>query len=281
MRYYIVDDNMATIKSLENIIKSRGLGTVCGYSTSPEAAISEILEEKPEIVLVDFLMEEMDGVEMIEKINSRTDKTYFVMISKVTDKKMIQNAYSKGIEFFINKPINIVEVETILNNLMDKISMKEKLNRLRNIMGDVDDVHEKNQGMSLSKNNYKEIDHLLGNLGMLGERGAQDIRMAHEYMLDNNCTYGRQVLSYLESEMNDTSKNIEQRIRRAIKKGLMNTAYIMIDDAYSDILDSYSYYVFNFSTIRDEINYVNGKSTTGGRINISRFMDGLVIYSKN
>ena len=61
MRYYIVDDNIATVKNLENIIISRNLGTVCGYSTSPEAAISEILEERPEIVLVDFLMEEIDS----------------------------------------------------------------------------------------------------------------------------------------------------------------------------------------------------------------------------
>ncbi|MDD6815464.1 MAG: DNA-binding domain-containing protein [Firmicutes bacterium] len=281
MKYYIVDDNIATVKSLENIIKSRNLGKVCGYSTSPEAAIPEILEEMPEIVLVDFLMEGMDGVEMIEQISSRTDKIYFVMISKVTDKEMIQTAYQKGIEFFIHKPVNIVEVETVLNKLMEKIKLKGMLHQLKSIMTDVDEEPEKKQTAAEKKKDYKEIDHLLGNLGMLGERGSQDIRKAHAYMMENQCEYGKDVLNYLEEETKDTAKNIEQRIRRAMKKGLTNTARIMIDDAYSDILSSYSNYVFDFSTISDEINYINGKSTTGGRVNIARFMDGLKIYSKS
>lgn len=281
MRYYIVDDNIATVKNLENIIISRNLGTVCGYSTSPEAAISEILEERPEIVLVDFLMEEIDGVEMIERIKARTDKIYFVMISKVTDKKMIQNAYSKGIEFFVNKPVNIVEVESVLEKVAEKIRLKEKLSRLKSIVSDADETNETGMKMMSGKNNYSEIDHLLGNLGMLGERGTRDIRMAYEYMLEKKCHYGKNVLAYMESETNDTAKNIEQRIRRAVKKGLMNAAAIMADDAYSDILDSYAYYVFDFRTIQDEIYFKNGKSETGGRINIARFMDGLVIYSKS
>lgn len=37
MKYYIVDDNIGTVKTLENIIRSRGIGSVCGYSTDPDA----------------------------------------------------------------------------------------------------------------------------------------------------------------------------------------------------------------------------------------------------
>ena len=283
MGYYIVDDNIATVKSLENIIKSRKLGTVCGYSTSPEDAITEILEDRPDIVLVDFLMEGMDGVEMMQTIRAEADGIYFVMISKVTDKEMIQNAYTRGIEFFINKPVNIVEVETVLNNLMEKIRMKGMLKQLKNIMSDADDVtgsHAVDEP-AVIKTDYKKIDHLLGNLGMQGERGSQDIKKAFAYMVEKNCDYGKNVLSYIEAESGDTAKNIEQRMRRAIKKGLTNTAHVMMDDSYSDIVDVYARYVFDFSTIRDEMNCLNGKSSTGGRVSISKFMDGLILFSRN
>ena len=283
MRYYIVDDNIATVKSLENIIKSRKLGTVCGYSTSPEDAITEILEDRPDIVIVDFLMEGIDGVVMMQTIRAEADGIYFVMISKVTDKEMIQNAYTRGIEFFINKPVNIVEVETVLNNLMEKIRIKGMLKQLKNIMSDADDVtgsHAVDEP-AVIKTDYKKIDHLLGNLGMQGERGSQDIKKAFAYMVEKNCDYGKNVLSYIEAESGDTAKNIEQRMRRAIKKGLTNTAHVMMDDSYSDIVDVYARYVFDFSTIRDEMNCLNGKSSTGGRVSISKFMDGLILFSRN
>ena len=34
--YYIIDDNIAIVKSLEKIIKLRELGNVCGCCTDPE-----------------------------------------------------------------------------------------------------------------------------------------------------------------------------------------------------------------------------------------------------
>ena len=70
MKYYIVDDNIATVKSLANIIRSRDIGEVCGYSTDPEAAMEEILEDRPDIVLVDLLMSEMDGISLVERLGS-------------------------------------------------------------------------------------------------------------------------------------------------------------------------------------------------------------------
>ena len=80
MRYYIVDDNLATVKSLANIISSRKLGEVIGYSTDPEAAISEIMEDRPDIVLVDLLMGGMDGITLVQNIRSRRPDISFVSV---------------------------------------------------------------------------------------------------------------------------------------------------------------------------------------------------------
>ena len=40
MRYYLVDDNIAAVKVLQNIIRVRELGEVAGTSTDPETAAS-------------------------------------------------------------------------------------------------------------------------------------------------------------------------------------------------------------------------------------------------
>ena len=56
MKYYIVDDEIGVVKTLENIIKTRLGGEVTGFDTNPMEAYPEIIRTKPDVLLVDFLM---------------------------------------------------------------------------------------------------------------------------------------------------------------------------------------------------------------------------------
>lgn len=276
MRYYIVDDNLATVKSLANIISSRKLGEAIGYSTDPEAAISEIMEDRPDIVLVDLLMGGMDGITLVQNIRSRRPDISFVMISKVSDKEMVQRAYTAGIEFFINKPVNLIEVEKVLNNVSDRIKMRGIMGSIRDMFSDGSSAYTAPQKSSASKGN--DCDILLGMLGMLGEKGVQDIRTIYGYMLDNGGNYDKSYMEKLAASQNDTVKNVEQRIRRAIKKGLTNAASAGIDDYGSEVFTVYAGYVFDFKTLREEMSMLEGKTDIGGRVNIAKFMEGLILY---
>ena len=120
MRYYIVDDEIGVVKTLENIIQKRLGGTVDGYETNPAEARREILQIKPDVLLVDFLMTEMDGVTLVKQLRGQLPQTSFIMLSKVSDKSMVEQAYQAGIEFFISKPINLVEIESVLKNVEER-----------------------------------------------------------------------------------------------------------------------------------------------------------------
>lgn len=93
MRYYIVDDEIGVVKTLENIIQKRLGGTVDGYETNPAEARREILQIKPDVLLVDFLMTEMDGVTLVKQLRGQLPQTSFIMLSKVSDKSMVEQAY--------------------------------------------------------------------------------------------------------------------------------------------------------------------------------------------
>ena len=43
------------------------------------------------------------------------------MISQVAAKELIGKAYDAGIEFFISKPINIIEVKSVIRNVDEQI----------------------------------------------------------------------------------------------------------------------------------------------------------------
>lgn len=278
MRYYIVDDEIGIVKALENIVESRGLGETAGYETDPENAIKDILMLNPDIVLADLLMSKMDGIELVEKVKAQRPTIAFIMISKVLDKHMIGQAYQAGVEFFINKPINIIEVEKVLGHVAEKI-------RVSNLVTNIKDMCGASEAQTLpaekQEDNLYEINLLLGNLGMLGEKGTADILRVCQYLIEHEELYSRDVLIRLAEEKQELPKNLEQRMRRAMKKGLSNAAALAIDDYGNEILQTYAGYVFDFKNIREEMDYIKGNSTGKGRVNVAKFIEGLLLYRKS
>lgn len=275
MKYYIVDDDIGAVKTLANILKARGIGDVLGYSTDPEEAIGEIRSDKPDIVLVDLLMSGMDGITLVSKVRETSPDISFVMISKVTDKDMIGNAYNAGVQFFINKPINVIEVEKVLSTVADHRKMKSIMNNIHDMFGS---GQSQPVQQPQPKDNLKEINILLGMLGMIGEKGTADIQNICEYMITNDKGYDRESLESAAAKAGDSPKNIEQRVRRAIKKGLTNVANAGLDDYAGEVFAVYANYVFDFKNIKDEMDYVKGKAAYGGRVNIAKFVEGLILY---
>lgn len=289
MNYYIIDDNIAVIKVLENIIRVRSLGKVVGYTTDPEEAEKEILRLHPPVVLVDLLMSGIDGVTLVDRVKRQMPDISFVMISKVSDKKMVQSAYEAGVEFFIHKPVNVIEVERVLTGLEEKIRMKSIMSSIKDLFpGESQQVTANLASAQQEKEaadgtvDSNRISVFLGMLGMLGEKGAQDIQCMAQCMIRSGWPFDRAVLEEAASIEGDSTRNVEQRARRAIKKGLTNTANAALDDYAGDLVDVYAGYVFDFKSLKEEMDTIRGKEgAAGGRVTLSRFMDGLVAYYHN
>lgn len=99
---------------LRKIITEGDLGIVIGEAESGIDCISSILTMHPDVVLIDLLMPELDGIETMEHLKMNGFQGQFIMISQVVNKEMVGEAYAKGVEFFIHKPINRIEVQSIL-----------------------------------------------------------------------------------------------------------------------------------------------------------------------
>ena len=110
MKFYILDDLISSVKVMSNIIESSNLGEIIGTNTNSEKGVAEILAKKPDIVLVDLLMPVKDGITVVNEVREVNPDISFIMVSQVVDKNMISDAYNAGIEFFITKPNNRIEI---------------------------------------------------------------------------------------------------------------------------------------------------------------------------
>ncbi|KAB3534454.1 response regulator [Alkaliphilus pronyensis] len=291
---YIIDDDISIREILKNIILSCRLGNIVGESEEGEDGLNKICLCRPNIVIVDLLLPTLDGIELVEKAREINPNTLFVMISQVNSKDMIAKAYEGGIEYFINKPINVNEVESVMKKVIEKHKLTEAVRHFESGFKLLKDM---NSNLS-SQNNRQDIKEsvklILSQIGILGEAGSKDIieivHMLSISRLQKNERLSRYKTSdiykllcqhystgYNQVECSD--KAIEQRVRRAIGKAIKNVASLGLED-YGDLtFTTYANTLFDFQEVRIEMDYLKGKSKYHGKINVKKFLEGIILFA--
>ncbi|MFF2450029.1 response regulator [Neobacillus sp. NPDC058068] len=297
MLFYIVDDDDATRAMLAGIIEDEDLGVVVG-----EARDGSMIDEhlftlkKVRILLIDFLMPIKDGIETINDIKPIFEgKT--VMISQIESKELIAEAYSYGVEYYITKPINKIEVLSVIKKVIDRIYLEESLHNIhqlaRNVLPD---------NTALKKNNFPAqyftsfAQHLLSELGIVGESGYQDLLDVLDYLqqYERGKTFkdgfphlkdiflkvaqGKHKSSPQPEELNRDIKASKQRTRRAIYQSLNCLASLGLNDFTNPLFENYAPKFFDFAIVQERMREIKkGKSlpTSQIRINTKKFIQVL------
>ena len=155
------------------------------------------------------------------------------------------------------------------------------MNDIKGIFKNDNSQEELVHNLDAADDNSNAISFFLGMLGMNGEKGTADILALCQYLIKKDESYNKKALEDVALSRGDTSKNMEQRMRRAIKKGLSNVASIGLSDYGNDIFQLYANYVFDFKSIKDEMECIEGKNENGGRVAIPKFIEGLLMYKNS
>src|SRR5271170_3594469 len=104
VRYLIVDDSVFARKSLAKMVEAFG-GEVAGEAGDGLTAIAEYNRTRPDIVLMDITMPQMEGIEAVERIVRQHPDARIVMVSSVGYQENILAALQKGARHFVQKPV--------------------------------------------------------------------------------------------------------------------------------------------------------------------------------
>lgn len=253
---------MASRRMLEKVIVEGDLGMVIGDAESGVKALSPVLSLQPDIVLVDLLMPGLDGIETMEQLKKKGFQGQFIMISQVVNKEMVGEAYEKGVEFFIHKPINRVEVQSILRKTAEKSRLKDSLIAIRESLAHIGPAVK-----TTKPRNVKDIVlSILNDMGIIGEVGSGDIVAMIEILM-NQQGRGSQLPPLKELyeavagkmnnvDINKESKAIEQRIRRTILVAINHLASLGAVDYTTREFEYYAPRYFDFQEIRNRMKQI-------------------------
>ena len=280
MKIYLIDDDPNILNFLKLIVQAKNLGEICGVCSSPVDALEDLKYIKPDIVVVDLLMPGMDGISFVKKASVEFQDIAYIMLSQVSNKDMISSAYEAGVEFFIQKPINAIEVENVITRVCQSLAMKRTLNSMQNLfMTQMQDVMPKNApAVQAEPVHLQKTKDILQRLGIIGEIGSKDIINVVDYMITHRDTASDMTLIELCAQFSDNPKSVEQRIRRTANTAMVNLAHLGLEDYSNDTFIEYSNTLFNFEQIRREMDHIRGKNHKGGNVKIRNFLNALVSY---
>ena len=280
MKIYLIDDDPNILNFLKLIIQAKNLGELCGTCNSPIDALEDLKYIKPDIVVVDLLMPGMDGITFVKKANAEFQDIAYIMLSQVSSKDMISSAYEAGVEFFIQKPINAIEVENVITRVCQSLAMKRTLNSMQNLfMTQMQDVMPKNTPVVQTEPvHLQKTKDILQRLGIIGEIGSKDIINVVDYMITHRDTASDMTLIELCAQFSENPKSVEQRIRRTANTAMVTLAHLGLEDYSNDTFIEYSNTLFNFEQIRREMDHIRGKNYKGGNVKIRNFLNALVSY---
>jgi two-component system chemotaxis response regulator CheY len=107
----IVDDAPFILEVYENLLKNSYV-QILGSATNGNEAVEIVQKLKPQVVLMDLVMPELNGIEAAKKIIKILPNTKVIACSTLTQEHMIMKALDAGCCDYVTKPF---EKQDLLN----------------------------------------------------------------------------------------------------------------------------------------------------------------------
>ena len=120
MKILLVDDSR-TIRNIQrNVLAQIGFTDVIEAADGIEA-LAQLAEGKPDMVLVDWNMPNMDGITLVRKIRETDKKLPLVMVTTEAEKSRVIEAIKAGVNNYVVKPFTAETLGEKISQTLAKI----------------------------------------------------------------------------------------------------------------------------------------------------------------
>ena len=114
----VVDDNPDIITIVKTILEGRGY-TVFSASSGPEL-LSMLATQKPDLIILDIMMPEMDGLEVLTRLKGKTETSTIpvILLTAKVQYEDVLGGYKLGADYYITKPFTSTQLVNGINLLL-------------------------------------------------------------------------------------------------------------------------------------------------------------------
>ena len=215
LKIMVVDDNKEFVKILTMFVNGeKDMEVVCSAYDGLNV-VNCIKEYNPDVILLDIIMPEKDGLAVLEEIHEKIEnKPLIVMMSAIGQEKITQKALSLGAMYYVVKPFDLATLT----------------DRLRELVGNTSNsVFERSSGEYMFKSQSKSkkippievrVTNLIHDVGVPAHiKGYQYLREAIIMSVENEEVINA-VTKTLYPNLAKTFKTTPSRVERAIRHAI-------------------------------------------------------------
>lgn len=130
----IVDDEKNTREGLKWVLESTGAEIT--LAENGEQALVRLGSQPVDVVLSDLKMPRMDGMELLEHVKEEFPETDFVILTGHGTVETAVQAMKRGAFDYLIKPVNIEELQLLVERIFEQKALKQENERLRREVDD-------------------------------------------------------------------------------------------------------------------------------------------------
>ena len=214
MKILVVDDEDLLVKGIRFNLQNDGYEVITG--SNGLEAISQTQEQNPDLIILDVMMPEMDGLTACARIRSFSNVPIILLTAKAEDMDKLMG-FEQGADDYLTKPFNILELKARVKALLRRSGARPKSEANMLTVGSI--------SLDLdARNAYRG--------GQLADLTAKEFDVIEFLMRNPNRVYSREMLldTIWAYEYRSDIRTVDVHIRRLREKLEQNPAqpeYIM------------------------------------------------------
>jgi two-component system alkaline phosphatase synthesis response regulator PhoP len=115
----VVDDNPDIITIVKTILEGRGY-SVFSATSGPDLLNLLTTSQKPDLIILDIMMPEMDGLEVLTRLKGKTETSTIpvILLTAKVQYEDVLGGYKLGADYYITKPFTSTQLVNGINLLL-------------------------------------------------------------------------------------------------------------------------------------------------------------------
>lgn len=117
----LIDDELGVRESLKMVFSK---AYQLAEADSIDAALAQVQETRPEVVLLDVLMPKADGIEVLKRIKAIHPECEVIMLTGVNSQQVAAKALENGAFDVVSKPFDVVDLRQKVAAALAQVAQK-------------------------------------------------------------------------------------------------------------------------------------------------------------
>jgi two-component system NtrC family response regulator/two-component system response regulator HydG len=172
-RIVVIDDEVNAATALETLLREDGYEVA--KASDGKAGLLLVEKHEPDVVLTDLRMPEVDGLQLLTRLKQIRPETLVILMTAYGTVKTAVKAMKLGAEDYLSKPIDVEELEVVLQKTLEKKRLLEEGRLLRERLDhkySLDNLVGESPGMLAAFKTVRQVASSNSSVLLLGESGT-------------------------------------------------------------------------------------------------------------